>query len=172
MINNTDTSQLSQSERLLSAFSHVSILIPRIGLLVPLIIWIIQAKQKSKSHFLTFQSLQALIYQMLIMLIGFIDYWSIFFIPTTVFVAYIDRIVTIGLIVNFILITYGIIGAILTFQGKSFRYWIIGKQVERFMPTVSLKPSIIYIPLIVFVLINFLAFAVGSFLAIAAIASD
>ena len=172
MINDTDTSQLSQSKRLLSAFSHVSILIPRIGLLVPLIIWIIQAKQKSKSHYLTFQSLQALIYQIIIMIIGFIDYWSIFFIFTTVFVAYIDRIMTIRLIVNFILITYGIIGAILTFQGKPFSYWIIGRQVERFMPTVNLKPSIIYIPLIVFVLISFLVFAVGSFLTIAAIASD
>jgi len=172
MINDTDTSQPSQSERLLSAFSHVSILIPRIGFLVPIIIWIIQTKQKSRSHYLTFQSLQALIYQMIIMIIGFIDYWSIFFIPTSVFVANIDRMVTIGLIVNFILITYGIIGAVLTFQGKSFSYWIIGKQVERFMPTVNLKPSIIYIPLIVFVLINFLVFAVGSFLTIAAIASD
>ena len=172
MINDTDTSQPSQSERLLSALSHVSILIPRIGLLVPVIIWIIQTKQKSKSHYLTFQSLQALIHQAIFMIIGIIDYWSIFFIPTSVFVVNIDRMVTISLIINFVIIAYGIIGAILTFQGKPFSYWIIGKQVNRFMPTVNLRPSIIYIPLIVFALINFLAFAVMSFLTIAALASD
>jgi hypothetical protein len=28
---------------------------------------------------------------------------------------------------------YGIVGAVMTFQGKSFRYIIIGNRVERFM---------------------------------------
>lgn len=169
MINDTDTPEPSQSERLLSAFSHVSILIPRIGFLVPIIIWVIQANQNNKSRYLTFQSLQALTYQMIIMIIGFIAYWSILFFPTSVFITYIDRIVTIGLVANIILIAYGIIGAILTFQGKPFSYWIIGKQVERFMPAINLKPSIIYITLIVLSVIYVLVFAVISFLTITAL---
>jgi hypothetical protein len=106
---------------------------------------------------------------MIIMIIGFIAYWSILFFPTSVFITYIDRIVTIGLVANIILIAYGIIGAILTFQGKPFSYWIIGKQVERFMPAINLKPSIIYITLIVLSVIYVLVFAVISFLTITAL---
>jgi hypothetical protein len=34
---------------------------------------------------------------------------------------------------GFFFILYGIIGAVMTFQGKPFRYVIIGRQVERFM---------------------------------------
>ena len=159
MINDTDTSQPSQSERLLSAFSHVSILIPRIGFLVPIIIWIMQANQKNKSQYLTFQSLQALMYQVIIIIIGFIG--SIFSM-LSVFIAntyLIFPMMIIGSITKFILIAYGIVGAIMTFQGKPFSYWIIGNQVERFMPTIILKPSKIYIALIVFALMYVLIIA-------------
>ena len=159
MINDTDISQPSQSERLLSAFSHVSILIPRIGFLVPIIIWIIQANQKNKPQYLTFQSLQALTYQVSIIIIGFIGYgftWLSVFIANTYLMF---PMMIIGSIAKFILIAYGIIGAIMTFQGKSFSYWIIGNQVERFMPTIILKPAKIYIALIVFALMYVLIIA-------------
>jgi hypothetical protein len=34
---------------------------------------------------------------------------------------------------GFIFMVYGVIGAIMAFQGKPFRYFIIGNRVERFM---------------------------------------
>lgn len=159
MIKNTDTSQSSQSERLLSAFSHASILIPRIGFLIPIIIWILQANQKNKSQFLTFQSFQALTYQVIIIIIGFIGG---IFSTLSVFIAntyLIFPMMIVGSITKFIFIAYGIFGAVITFQGKPFSYWIIGSQVERFIPTIILKPSKIYIALIVFVLLYVLIIA-------------
>jgi hypothetical protein len=48
-----------------------------------------------------------------------------FFIPFLVFGA-----IFIG---SFAFIVYGIVGAIMTFQGKPFRYVFIGNRVERFM---------------------------------------
>jgi hypothetical protein len=36
-------------------------------------------------------------------------------------------------LVGFAFIIYGVVGAIMAFQGKPFRYAIIGKRVERFM---------------------------------------
>ena len=37
------------------------------------------------------------------------------------------------LIAGFSMIIYGLIGAVMVFQGKPFMYAVIGRQVERFM---------------------------------------
>lgn len=153
MIDETSTSQPSQSERLLSAFAHVSILIPHIGFIVPSLIWIIQVNQKNKSQYLAFQSLQAMIFQVSIIIFGFIIYVATI---SSINVIHTLFPIFIASIIKFILIVYGIIGAVITFQGKNFRYWMIGNQTERFMPEINLKPSKIYIALIVFILMNVL----------------
>lgn len=59
----------SQDERIMAALSHISLVIPYAGLVVPAIVWI---TQKDKSRWVAFQSLQALAYQVTLMLAWFV----------------------------------------------------------------------------------------------------
>jgi hypothetical protein len=172
MTNDIDTSTSTKNERLLAVFSHLSILIPRIvftvpiGFIVPIIIWVVQVNQKSKSQYATFQSFQAFTYQLCVIAIGFIGY-SFSMLSVFAFNTYLMfPIMTINSIVEFILTAYGIWGAIMTFQGKPFHYWIIGNQIEHFMPAINQKPSRIYIALIIFVFLYVLFFAAYFFIAL------
>ena len=146
---NIDSQVPTQDERIMAALSHVSALLPMMGVIAPIVIWV---TQKEKSQFVAFQALQALAYQL-----GMIAAWIIgmgcymcsffgtfitipfagpsnsnspllvapFLIPFIVFGA-----IFIG---GFLFIIYGVIGAIMAFQGKPFRYFIIGNRVEHFM---------------------------------------
>lgn len=70
----------SQDERLFAALSHVTILLPFMGILGPVIIW---ATQKEKSEYVRFHALQAIFYQLSLILIGiagFICYFLSFFV--------------------------------------------------------------------------------------------
>jgi uncharacterized Tic20 family protein len=145
----SNISQVSpQDERVLAALSHISVLLPLIGVMSPILIWV---TQKEKSRYVAFQSLQALVYQLCIIITYFIgmacyacSFFSVFFGSSSELSQYIGPsseylffipFIFIGIIFlgGFIYIIYGIIGAIITFQGKPFRYFIIGKRVERFM---------------------------------------
>ena len=110
-------------ERFIAGVSHLFVLIPFVGFLAPRIIW---ATQKDKSQYVASQSFQAFMYQVItlaIWLIGMalfsvLPIFGIWFIPF------------LNLIVRFILAMYGIFGAIMAFQGKAFRYFIISTQLE------------------------------------------
>jgi uncharacterized Tic20 family protein len=137
----------SQDERIMGALPHISVLIPYIGVIVPIMIWV---TQKDKSRFVYLQALQAAAYQLALFvatLLGWGCYILSFvlLIPTMVFIqpssewpalaaTFIPFCVLglIGLGWLFFLI-YGIVAAIQVFQGKDFRYIVIGDQVERFM---------------------------------------
>ena len=157
---NQDTLTPTQNERLLAALSHLFILIPHFGFVAPTIIWITQIKQKDKSQYIAFQSFQALTYQLFVFAVWLIgnacSISSVFIFNTYL----LFPIMGINLIGKYFFIAYGIFGAIMTFQGKSFHYWIIGNQVERHMSTImNQQPSRIYIALIVFVLVYVLSLA-------------
>ena len=62
-----ETPIISQEARLLAAISHASVLIPNIGFFVPIGIYL---TQKKKSSYLGFQSLQALIWQIIMFVFG------------------------------------------------------------------------------------------------------
>ena len=141
----------TQDERIMAGLSHISIVIPMAGLVAPIVIWV---TQKDKSDYIAFQSLQALAYQIsliLMYIIGWACYALSFFgmflaIPfapaegsaeaaATIFVvATIFPFIIFGLIflVFIALGIYGLIGGVMTLQGKPFRYLIIGKMVEKF----------------------------------------
>lgn len=159
MTNNFDLSTPTQDERLLAAFSHLSVLLsvlqPGIGSVIPIIIWLVQVTKKDRSQYVTFQSFQVIIYQVCVtaiqviahllygIAIRYIDY-NFYPPPVTGFRAYqiISMMVPIAfLIVKGMVTMYAIWGAIMTFQGKPFRYWMIGNQIERFMPTMNQNPS-------------------------------
>ncbi|MCJ7584441.1 MAG: DUF4870 domain-containing protein [Anaerolineales bacterium] len=137
----------SQDERIMGALPHISVLIPYIGIIVPIMIWV---TQKDKSRFVYLQALQAAAYQFALFVATLLG-WGCYILS---FVLLIHTIALIQpssewpvLAVTFIpfcvlgliglgwlfFLIYGIVAAIQVFQGKDFRYIVIGDQVERFM---------------------------------------
>ena len=142
----------TQDERVMASLSHITAILPFMGMIAPIVIWV---TQKEKSKYVAFHALQALGFQLSMVVAWFIAmgcyiasffatflsipfassstiaqsnqplFGSAFLVPFVVFGA-----MFIG---EFALIVYGIIGAIMTFQGKPFRYVFIGNQVERFL---------------------------------------
>ena len=137
----------SQDERIMGALPHISVLIPYIGVIVPIMIWV---TQKDKSRFVYLQALQAAAYQLALFvatLLGwgcyFLSFFLMFpmipimesgfewpFIAATAFPFCVLGLIGLGWL---LFLGYGIVGAIQVFQGKDFRYIVIGDQVERFM---------------------------------------
>lgn len=149
---NIDPQIPTQDERIMAALSHVSALLPMVGVIAPIVIWV---TQKEKSQYVAFQALQALAYQL-----GMIAAWIIgmgcymcSFIGTFATIPFMPSsgssqsdnplfllpvlipFLVFGAIFigGFFFIVYGVIGAIMAFQGKPFRYFIIGNRVEHFM---------------------------------------
>jgi uncharacterized Tic20 family protein len=142
----------TQDERVMAALSHGSALLPMLGIIAPIIIWV---TQKEKSKYVAFQSLQALAYQLIMIAAYFIAMgcYMLSFFTTFLTMPFasssgnsqsIDPIFGLTFMIPFLVfgaifiggfffVAYGIIGAIMTVQGKSFRYMIIGKKVESFM---------------------------------------
>ena len=142
-----ETPSLSQEIRLLAAISHASVLFPNIGFFVTIGIYL---TQKKKTSYLGFQALQALIWQIVMFVFSMLASSCMvgsIFIPvllTTasqnerllglagggVFVAVIVSVLlmTVG---NLAFVIYGIIGAVMTYQGKDFRYAFIGNRIEK-----------------------------------------
>ncbi len=146
---NIDALTPNQDERVMAALSHVSALLPMIGVIAPIVIW---ATQKEKSQYVAFQALQAVAYQLSMIAAWFIGmgcymlsfFGTFFTIPFSDSSQSISPFFALGFIIpflvfgaifigGFLFVVYGVIGAVMTFQGKSFRYVIIGNRVERFM---------------------------------------
>jgi uncharacterized Tic20 family protein len=141
----------TQDERIMAGLSHLSIIVPMAGLIAPIVVWV---TSKDKSEYVAFQALQAMAYQIsliLLYMIGWACYGFSFFgmfltIPFAppegsteapsplFFVSMFFPFIIMGLIfLLFITLgIYGIIGGIMSFQGKPFRYIVIGKMVEKF----------------------------------------
>ena len=151
-----NTPSLSQQdERIMAALAHISALLPMIGLIGPITIWV---TQREKSRYVAFQALQAIAFQLAFILIwfaGFACYAGSFFLMF--FGSFIlggvlqgvDASPAVGgvfggmfllpvtiiifmMVFFFSMIIYGIVAAVLTFQGKDFRYLLVGKWVERY----------------------------------------
>jgi uncharacterized protein len=142
----------SQDERIMAALAQISVLVPLLGVIAPIVIWV---TQKDKSRYVAFQSLQAVAFQLTMIFAWFVgmgcymcSFFSMFLaIPfgassessqsvSPLFVLpFLTPILVMGLMFlgGFLFILYGIVAAVMTFQGKPFRYVIIGRQVERFL---------------------------------------
>ena len=132
---------ISFEEKIKSLLSHLSILIPNIGIMAPILIWV---TQKDNSKFVRFNSLQAIFFQlistaimMLFIFVGIIlmlvsmpilianpnaEPGTLFFVAMIFFFLYFPFWV--------IFIIYAIVGAVLSYRGKIFRYILIGKIIE------------------------------------------
>jgi uncharacterized Tic20 family protein len=151
-VTETYTTIPTQDERVMAALSHGGVLIPMWGILVAVLVWL---THKDKSRFVAFQSLQALAFQVLeilimVLLMGcylatfMIPFFGMFasmavnpnapppeplfgafFLPFMVFPLFFLTMAVFAI--------YGIIGAIQTLQGKDFRYAVLGRRLEAWM---------------------------------------
>ena len=143
----------AQNDKIMAALAHVSALLPLMGVIAPIVIW---ATQKDKSEFVAFQALQAIVYQLLMILAWFVgmgcymlSFFSMFLtIPFSGSGGEVDPTIApffvAGFFVPFIIlgaifiggalfVLYGIFGAIMTFQGNNFHYIVIGKQLSKYL---------------------------------------
>jgi uncharacterized Tic20 family protein len=139
----------TQDERIMAALSHVMILLPMAGVIVPIVIW---ATQRETSEFVAFQALQALIYQLVLIGLWFVGIGCYmisifgtlgtgivlseiapelgapgmlgFFLPFVIFGSV--------FLIGFLYIAYGTFGAVQVFRGRDFHYVLIGRWVERY----------------------------------------
>jgi uncharacterized Tic20 family protein len=61
--------EITQDERILAALAHASVILPFWGLIGAIVIW---ATQREKSRFVSFQALQGVVYQLSLILLGFV----------------------------------------------------------------------------------------------------
>lgn len=149
-----ETSSVSHEIRLLAAISHASVLFTNIGVIVPIGIY---ATQKKKSSYIGFQALQALIWQIAMFVFNIVTSSCMvgaILIPILIATSsqnerllelsgggiFIAVMICVFLMAfgNLTFIIYGVIGAIMTYQGKDFRYVFIGNRIEK---SKDIKPT-------------------------------
>jgi uncharacterized Tic20 family protein len=153
-VQTTETPSISQEVRLLAAISHASVLFTNIGFFVPIGIYL---TQKKKSSYLGFQSLQAFIWQIVMFVFSMLASSCMvgsIFLPVLLTIAsqnekliglsgggvFIAVIISVFVMTagNLAFIIYGIIGAVITYQGKDFRYVFIGNRIDK---SIGSKPT-------------------------------
>lgn len=150
-MNDLDSLKPTTEERVMAALSHITVLMSILGAVVPPIIW---ASEKEKSKYVTFQSLQASIYQLVLPVLynlgGFVlGIATIFMMLAAAVIGEMiggkggTDLLILSMLLMFVfmglyllgylaLVVYGVVGAVLTAMGKPFRYLFIGKWVENF----------------------------------------
>jgi uncharacterized Tic20 family protein len=133
--------------RIASAFAHASILLPGIGIFVPVIFW---SYRKKYLRFVRNQTLQALIFQLLqwiwIQLIALIVFFAVFIyasISTASHLApevYSSRMLTATVASSiviaigwFIYLLFGVIGAVVSLSGRNYRYPWLGRWIDQYI---------------------------------------
>ena len=137
----------NQESRLLAALSHASVLFSSPGAIVPIVIY---ATQRKKSSYIGFQALQALIWQVVAFVFSILIsscMMGAVLIPVLFATSsqnervvefagggiFVMMMVSVFLMIfgNMAFVIYGIIGAVMTYQGKDFRYVIIGNRIDK-----------------------------------------
>jgi uncharacterized Tic20 family protein len=139
----------TSDERIMAALAHLSAILPMWGILAPIVIWL---TQREKSRWAAFQALQAIAFQIVVILvyiIGFACYMGSFFalmiggvlgsqmgsfepaFGVSFALPFLVLFLLLG--VTLLSISYGIVAAVSTFQGKNFRYAIIGRRLEDYL---------------------------------------
>jgi uncharacterized Tic20 family protein len=111
-----------KDEYLMAAIAHAGILIT---VIVALVIWL---TQKEKSKYVEFQAKQALVYQLVVGVV-LIILWIITIILSLVVIGIF--LMPVILLLSLAAVGYGLYGAYETYQGKDFRYMIIGDQLSK-----------------------------------------
>ncbi len=132
--------------RLLAALAHGSIVIQGLGILVGVVVYL---TQREKSRYAALQALQAAVYQFICMvvIVGLWVAWGIFYAVS--WIPLISQAQTmpdapppplfwvglVSMVIPFVLMIvvglYGLWAATRVWQGRDFRYLIIGRWLER-----------------------------------------
>jgi uncharacterized Tic20 family protein len=133
-------------ERNLAALSHASILLnffmPGLGIIGALIVY---ATQKDRSSFVTRQSLQATVYQLLLAVVPIILLLigMIVFVPLVVIASLASEtagaiVAVVGLVglvllgvAEFVGFIYALVGTYETYHGRNFHYPVVGSMMDR-----------------------------------------
>jgi hypothetical protein len=141
------TPEIGDNARTLAALSHVSILFPSIGIFIPMGIYM---AQQGKSTYAAFQAFQAAVWHGVAFVFNMLASTCMvasFFIPifiagqskngnTDEFLiggAILALITSLAIIIlgNLVFAVYGIVGAIMSYQGKNFGYPIIANRLKK-----------------------------------------
>jgi uncharacterized Tic20 family protein len=150
-------STTTQDERILAALAHASVILPFWGLIGSIVIW---ATQREKSSFVSFQALQGVAYQMILVLGGFAggacyacSFFGLFLMTPVGFLAaegvgdpnaagaLIAVLATVFpfcimgffALIGLACVLYGMYGAVRVLQGHNFRYAVIGRRLEEYL---------------------------------------
>jgi hypothetical protein len=150
---------LTQDERTMAALAHASVVLTFIlalgsgglggllGILVPLLIWL---TYKEKSAYVSFQALQATVFQavsillmvvvLAVSIILIVVGWTISGALTAVLIGLclmpFALLITVVLALLVLILPlaqlgYGLYAAYETYQGRDFRYWLVGESLEK-----------------------------------------
>jgi uncharacterized Tic20 family protein len=133
----------SNEERLMAAIAHATVVVFGPGILVGVFIWL---TQKDKAAYASKQGLQAAVFQLIGMILTMAMWvlWGIFYAltwipfvsnpelldgppPPIFWIGMISMVVPLLFMLAWSL--YGLWGALRTFQGKEFRYALLGKLI-------------------------------------------
>ena len=134
--------KLKSDEKLMSLLSHLAILIPNIGILAPIVIWL---TQKEKSKFVRYHAIQAIFFQLLFFILLMLSLIAgIILMAISLIFANVSSggepgvffWVSMGIMNLYFPLwlffsIYAIVAAVKSFKGKKFRYLIIGRIIEK-----------------------------------------
>jgi uncharacterized Tic20 family protein len=134
--------KIKSDDKLMSILSHLAILIPNIGILAPIVIWL---TQKEKSKFVRYNAIQAIFFQLLFFILLMLSIFiGIILMAISIMLANSSSggepgaffWVSMGIInlyfpLWFFFSIYALVAAVKSYRGKRFRYLIIGKIVEK-----------------------------------------
>ncbi len=149
----------SINDRWISALAHASVLLPAVGIFVPVVLW---AKREQNSQYARFQTIQALLYQLLqwvwIQIIAIIIFTGLFifaFITAGSHLTpevYSNRMLTASLASSTAIALgwgayqiVGLIGGLICLAGRNFEYPILGKWLVQFV-SISEDDPVIDLP--------------------------
>jgi uncharacterized Tic20 family protein len=109
-------------DNLMAALAHAGVLIT---VIVALVIWL---TQKEKSKYVEFQAKQALVYQLVVGVVLLV-LSVISFVLMFVYIGFL--LIPIVMLLGLVAVIYGLYAAYQTYQGKDFRYVIIGDMLAK-----------------------------------------
>lgn len=148
------TTSPSPNDKIMAALAHISAILPFMGVIAPIVIWV---TQKDKSEYVAFQALQAVAYQLLMFLAWFVGMgcYMLSFLGMFVAIPFAGSdggevspaaapfflagalvpflVLGVSMIGGAIFVIYGLVAAIQTFQGKDFRYIFLGNRLARYL---------------------------------------
>lgn len=115
----------TDDERMFAMVAHGGILLGPLtgglgGIIAAFIIWLVK---RDESEFIRFQSFQALVYQT----VGAVALWALFGLSVLlVMVAIGCLFLPLTMLLAIAFVVYGVYGAYVVYQGRDFRYFLLG----------------------------------------------